>query len=87
MAIITSAKRAVRVSKRKKAYNDRRKKALKETLKEIRALAAATNKKEAVAALSKAYQAIDKAAKTNVINKNTAARKKSRLAAAVKKIK
>lgn len=87
MAITTSAKRAVRVSKRKKVYNDRRKKALKETLKEVRALAAATNKKEAVAALSKAYQAIDKAAKTNVIKKNTAARKKSRLAAAVKKIK
>lgn len=87
MAITTSAKRAVRVSKRKKVYNDRRKKALKETLKEVRTLATATSKKEAMAALSKAYQAIDKAAKTNVIKKNTASRKKSRLAAAVKKLK
>jgi small subunit ribosomal protein S20 len=35
--------------------------------------------------LSKAFQAIDKAAKRGVIKKNTASRKKSRLAAEIKK--
>ena len=87
MAITKSAKRAVRGSKRKKVGNDRRKKVLKETLKEVRALATSKDKKVALSALSKAYQAIDKAAKTNVIKKNTASRKKSRLAAVVRNIK
>ncbi|KKT08311.1 MAG: 30S ribosomal protein S20, partial [Candidatus Nomurabacteria bacterium GW2011_GWB1_43_20] len=36
--------------------------------------------------LSKAYKAIDKAAKGNTIKKNAASRKKSRLAKAIKKI-
>jgi small subunit ribosomal protein S20 len=40
---------------------------------------------DARAQLSKAYQAIDKAAKRGVIKKNTASRKKSRLSAQVKK--
>lgn len=40
---------------------------------------------EAKAKLSEAYKAIDKAAKRGVIKKNTAARKKSRLAKAIKK--
>lgn len=86
MAITTSAKRAIRSSTRKKVYNDRRKKTLKEAVKEIRALAASKDAKGAKAALSKAYKAIDKAAKTNLIKKNTASRKKSRLSALINKI-
>jgi ribosomal protein S20 len=39
--------------------------------------------REAVVALSAAYQAIDKAAKRGIIKKNAAARKKSRLAKAL----
>ena len=86
MAITTSAKKAIRGSQRKKVFNDRRKKALKEAVKEVRTLVASKDKKAVSAALSKAYQTIDKAAKTNLIKKNTASRKKSRLSALAKKI-
>lgn len=86
MPITKSAKRAIRGSLRKKVYNDRRKKAMKDVTKEVRALATAKDKKAAQELLSKAYKAIDKAAKTNVIKKNTAARKKSRLAKLIKKV-
>lgn len=82
MPIIKSAKKALRGSGRKKVYNDRRKKAMKIAIKDVNKLTGA----EARAKLSDAYKAIDKAAKRGVIKKNTAARKKSRLAKAIKKI-
>lgn len=87
MPIIKSAKKALRASKRKKVYNDRRKDALKEAVKEVKKLIAEKKIKEAEAAIAKAYQAIDKGAKRGVIKKNTAARKKSRLVKAIKKAK
>ncbi len=86
MAITKSAKRAIRGSEKKKVYNDRRKKTMKEVVKEVKTLSAAKNQKAAIALLSKAYKAIDKAAKTKLIKKNTASRKKSRLAKMIKKI-
>ena len=48
--------------------------------KELISLAATKGPDKAVAFLSQAYKAIDKAVKTGVLKKNTAARKKSRLA-------
>ena len=86
MAITKSAKKAIRGSERKKVFNDRRKKTLKEAVKEIKTLVLAKDKKGAQELLSKAYQAIDKASKTNLIKKNTASRKKSRLSAMIKKL-
>ena len=86
MAITSGAKRAIRVSARKKAFNDRRSKAMKESVKEIRSLIASKKGSEAKKLLSSAYKAIDKAMKRGVIKKNTAARKKSRLAQAIKKV-
>lgn len=83
MPIIKSAKKAVRGSLRKKAFNDRRKRVMKEVIKKIEKVSK-TDKKEAEKMLSSAYQAIDKAAKKGVIKKNNAARKKSRLAKLVK---
>jgi small subunit ribosomal protein S20 len=83
MPIIKSAKKAVRGSIRKKAFNDRRKRVMKEVIKKIEKVVK-TDKKEAEKMLSSAYQAIDKAAKKGVIKKNNAARKKSRLARIVK---
>ncbi|MEI7810009.1 MAG: 30S ribosomal protein S20 [bacterium] len=83
MPIIQSAKKAVRGSLRKKAFNDSRKKAMKEVIKKIEKTVK-TDKKEAEKMLSKAYQVIDKAAKRGVIKKNNAARKKSRLSKIVK---
>lgn len=86
MPIIKSAKRNIRSSARKAVYNTRRSKAMKEVVKEVRTLVAAKDKKSAESLLSKAFKAIDKAAKGNTIKKNTADRKKSRLAKAIKKI-
>lgn len=86
MAITKSAKRAIRGSARKKVYNDRRKKMLKETVKKVRTLVASKDTKSTKEYLSRAYKAIDKAAKTNLIKKNTASRKKSRLSALINKM-
>ncbi len=79
MPITASAKKALRGSARKKAVNDRRTKALKDSIKEIEKLVKAKKKDEAKKLLSKAYSAIDKAAKKGVIKKNTAARRKARV--------
>ena len=53
--------------------------------KKIKKLVAAGNTKEAEALVPEAYKAIDKAAKRGIIKENTAARKKSRLSAAIKR--
>ncbi len=83
MPITQSAKKAVRGSLRKKAFNDARKRRMKEIIKKIEKLVK-TDKKEALKLLSSAFQIIDKAAKRGVIKKNNAANKKSRLARLVK---
>lgn len=85
MPITKSAEKALRASKRKQVFNQRRKSTMNEVIKKMKKFVADKNTKEAVALLSQAYQAIDKAAKTNLIKKNTASRKKSRLSAFLKK--
>lgn len=84
MAITKSAKKAIRVAARKKAFNDRRKKTFRDMFKEVLTLAKKGSYAEAAALLPSAYKAIDKALKRGVIKKSTAARRKSRLARAVK---
>ncbi len=79
MPITKSAKKALRGSKVKKAMNDRNKKAIKETTKEIEKFVKEKKKDEAKKLLPKAYSAIDKACKKGVIKKNNASRKKARL--------
>ncbi len=83
MPITQSAKKAIRGSLRKKAFNDSRKRAMKEVIKKIEKNAK-TDKNEALKMLSSAFAIIDKAAQKNVIKKNNAARKKSRLSRLVK---
>jgi len=85
MAITKSAKKAIRVDARKRVFNLRRARAMKDTVKEVRDLAGTGEAKDAQGKLSMAYKAIDKAAKRGVIKKNTASRKKKRLAALVRK--
>ena len=80
MANLSSAKKAIRVSKRKRAINIKKTESYKKERKAVLDLLKAGKKAEAKKALSKAYKAIDKAAKGNTIHKNTAARYKSRLA-------
>lgn len=79
MPITQSAKKALRGSMVKKAVNDRIKKKIKESVKDIEKLVKEKNKVEAKKLLPKAYSEIDKACKKGVIKKNTASRKKSRL--------
>lgn len=86
MALTKTARRQIRVSKRRKIHNDRRMKVMKETVKDVRKLIAGGKKDEAEKMLSTVYKALDKAAKRGVIKKNTASRKKSRIALALKKI-
>ncbi len=78
MPITKSAKKAVRGSARKRVFNERNKRAMKEAIKKVEKTVN-SDKKDAAKLLSEAYAAIDKAAKRGVIKKNTAARKKSRL--------
>jgi len=77
MANTSSAKKANRVADRRRVFNLRRSKAMKDAVKEV-------GKAKDAASLSTAFQAIDKAMKRGIIKKNTAARMKSRLAKAVK---
>lgn len=78
MPITKSAKKAIRQSVRRKVQNDARKRALKEVIKKLEKMSK-TDKKEAIKMLPKAFSVIDKAAKSGVIKKNNAARKKARL--------
>ena len=77
MPITKSAKKALRQSLTRKARNLRRKNNYKNNLKELKNLASAGKNDEAKKLLPKVYKALDKAAKTNVIAKNKAARLKS----------
>jgi small subunit ribosomal protein S20 len=79
MPITKSAKKALRQNKTRRERNLRRLDVLRDTLKKIKKLVAENKKEEAIKLLPLAYKAIDKAARTGVIKKNTAARKKSRI--------
>jgi len=87
MAITKGAKKAHSASLNKKVFNDSRKKKMKESVKEVRALVVGKKADEAQIKLPAAYKAIDKALKRGVIKKNTAARKKSRLVKFINKSK
>lgn len=87
MPITRNAKKALRSSLKKKAVNDRTKKVLKEAVKSTQKLAVAKKWKEAKSSLSAGYSAIDKAVKSGVIKKNTAARKKALLSRIAKETK
>ncbi len=87
MPISKSAKKSHRASLRKKAFNDKRKKTMKEVVKSVKSAIVDQKPEDANKLLPDAYKAIDKAAKRGVIKKNTASRKKSRLSAMIKKVK
>ena len=85
MAITKGAKKGHEASLRKKVFNDRRSKNMKEAVKELRSKLVKKDTKGAEALLPKVYKAVDKAAKRGIIKLNTASRKKSRLVAAIKR--
>lgn len=79
------AKKAMRQSIKRRANNAKTKDAIRESVKIVKRLVKAGKKTEAAAAMAKAMSALDKAVKKNVVHKNHAARRKSRLAKAIAK--
>jgi len=86
MPITRSAQKALRQNKRRRARNLKQSRSLKDEIKTFKKLVAGKDKKGANDVLSKVYKALDKAAKTNLIKKNTAARLKSRLTKTINKL-
>lgn len=77
MPILKSAIKKLSADRRREQENSRYKQAYKSTLKQARA-------KTTKAAVTKAFQALDRAAKKKIIHKNKASRLKSRLARLLK---
>jgi len=86
MPIIKSEIKSLRQNKKRRARNLTYLKKMRLLLKEESKLISDGKKEDAKALLPKIYKALDKAAKENVIKKNTAARRKSRITLKVQKI-
>ncbi len=81
-----AAKKALRVSARKRATNDRWRRQVKEALLTMRDALRKKNKETAATAFKAAQKVLDRAARRNIIPPNKAARKKSRLQQAISKL-
>jgi len=79
MAITKSSKKALRQNLRRMIRNIPKKQKIKNLLKEVKILVSQKKIEEAKKLLPQIYKSLDKAAKTKLIKKNTAARKKSRI--------
>ena len=86
MAITSSAKKALRAGIKKRINNLRTKAAIDIPLKTFRKLISENKSQEAKLLVPVLYKALDKAAKRNYIKHNTAARYKSRIVMAIKKL-
>lgn len=80
MATSKSGKKSYKQADRRRVFNTRRLRTMKTAVKQVDDLVAKGDAKSATDSLPGAFKAIDKAAKRGVIKKNTAARKKARLA-------
>ncbi len=87
MPITTSAKKALRGSKRKREFNIVKKELLNKAVKKVKKLIVEKKTKEALAMMPEVQKIIDKSVKTGLLKRNTAARKKSRIIAMIKKLK
>ena len=83
MANSKSAKKRVIVAERNRVRNQAVKTRIKTMAKKVLATVEDQNLEAAKAALSVAYKELDKAVTKGIIKKNTASRKKARLAAKV----
>ena len=86
MANIKSAKKRVLIAQRNTERNVAFKTSIKTAVKKVLACAVSEDRTELNALLSKVYQLCDKAVSKGILHRNTAARKKSRLTKAVKKL-
>jgi len=87
MPVIKSAIKKARQDVKARAHNRVLRDAYKSAVKNVRKLVEAGDTKKAQEALKDAYSKIDKASKKNILHKNNAARRKSRLASLLKKEK
>ena len=87
MPNIKSAAKAMRQSIKRRLQNLKTKDKFKNAVKQVKQFVAAGSKKDAMEAMKEVMSALDKAAKKHVIHKNTASRRKSRLAKALAKMK
>lgn len=85
MPVIKSAIKKARKDEKARKHNRGIRDEYKEAAKKVRKLALSGEVKKAQEELKTAYSKIDRAAKRKVIHKNAAARRKSRLAAFMKK--
>lgn len=76
----------LRQSKKKAEFNKRIKNRLKKSVKNFDSSIESKDEKKAKEALDHSYKILDKAAQKNIIKKNTASRKKSRLAKNLNKL-
>ena len=86
MANIKSAKKRVLIAEANRQRNVAFKSSIKTAVKKALALAVESDKEALDAAISHVYKLCDKAVSKGVLHKNTAARKKSRLVLAIKKL-
>lgn len=86
MANIKSAKKRVLIAEANRQRNVAFKSTIKTAVKKALELANGEDKEALNTAVSKVYQLCDKAVVKGILHKNTAARKKSRLTLAVKKL-
>jgi small subunit ribosomal protein S20 len=86
MPITRSAKKALRASIKKRAFNARRKELVSKEVKELKKLITSGDKKKAQTLIREVQKTLDKAVKAKTLKKNTASRKISRLVKMVKKL-
>ncbi len=79
MAITKSAKKRIRSSEKKRIFNLRKLRSMKESITSFLKDIKEKRVEDAEKKLPEVYKAIDKAAQRGVIKKNNASRKKSRL--------
>jgi small subunit ribosomal protein S20 len=84
MPITKSAKKSLRQSGRRQKRNLAYKNKMKSLIKEARFLVSQNKTEEAKKLLPGIYKILDKSAKENIIKKNNASRRKSRLAKLIK---
>ncbi len=85
MPITQSAKKALRQNVRRRVQNIKKMDAVKNAVKKYKKLVSEKKIDEAQKQLSLVYKAIDKAVKTNSLNRNKGSRMKSRLSQLLKK--
>jgi len=82
MPQLTSAKKALRQSRRRRVINDKWRVKVRNSVRAVKDAVGAGEKEKALEAAKNAQSVIDRATRRNIIDKNLARRKKAQLAKA-----